>query len=443
MRFKSLNNKLNNKQKLNMRTLKSKVLLFTFAIAAFSMIVAGCSKKDDGPRPYTIQLEQDQYGLPIEGQVRVNIIADRIATKDIIVNYEVTGTISEDNYEVNQKSFVIKAGQKSGEVVFTIDPSKIQDTQKLKIQLKATEVEFNLGSLNSAEILILPANSIIYSFDKENYIMTENVEVTVKLMTVTGNYITQSEIRIPLVLGANSTAIEGEHFEFVKGIREIVIPAGKSEGKIELKLLEQEVDKDRISLEMAGEHPLLKPGNYEFANVFVFGSQYKKLVGTWEFKAFTNQAWWIGNNSWGGDDLDLLPTANAKDKITFDEEGISVAMTGDLKNYFRKSPLSYVKEESEALQEIPGFPITRVNIAVVNALANVAFSATTSTERLAEMGFRVFEEDGKEFLEVTIRDYEPVNFLQLTLGMYKSWEVVPYFKSMPLRYHFVKVEATK
>lgn len=56
---------------------------------------------------------------------------------------------------------------------------------------------------------------------------------------------------------------------------------------------------------------------------------------------------------------------------------------------------------------------------LVNGLANVKFSEKEIDEREAEIGFRVFEEDGEELLEVTIRDYEPVDFLEKTYLMYQ------------------------
>src|SRR5690606_29044746 len=115
-----------------------------------------------------------------------------------------------------------------------------------------------------------------------------------------------------------------------------------------------------------------------------------------------------------------LPTnQSASDMLTFDEEGVKVSMTGDLGNYFRNSSVTYVKEEEERLQEEVGQP--KVNIVALNALANVAFSKTTVNERQAEIGFRVFTQGGQEILEVTIRDYEPTDFLQETYKMYKSF----------------------
>lgn len=69
------------------------------------------------------------------------------------------------------------------------------------------------------------------------------------------------------------------------------------------------------------------------------------------------------------------------------------------------------------------------------------FSATHTDEREAEVGYRVFDEGDKEYLEVTIRDFEPTDFLHETFNLFnQSWNTdVPKMKSMPLRFHFERV----
>ena len=115
-------------------------------------------------------------------------------------------------------------------------------------------------------------------------------------------------------------------------------------------------------------------------------------------------------------------------------------MTGDVKNYFREATLTNLGEVDERLQEVAGFPTPKVKMQLVKLSAlNVSFSATTTNVRAGELGLRVFTENGKEILEVTVRDYEPTNFLTNTYKMYKTFGDVPAMKSMPIRYHFERV----
>lgn len=116
-------------------------------------------------------------------------------------------------------------------------------------------------------------------------------------------------------------------------------------------------------------------------------------------------------------------------------------MTGDAKNYFRDSQVEYIKEEDEHLQEAGTIKPPVVKIQLVNVLANVNFSASSKAERQAEVGFKVIREGGKDILEVTVRDYEPTDFMQETFKFYKQYGGdIPFMKTMTIRYHFEHAE---
>src|SRR5690606_5510737 len=347
-------------------------------------------------------------------------------------------------YTIAEDAFVIKKGTKEAEVKVNITKS-ISEEDFLDIKISAS-ADVKLGT-KETKLALLPSEILIYSFDRENYIMSETAVVTLNLATTTGSYTAPRDMIFELDLDESSTAVLGTHFNFADGAI-ITVPAGKSQGSITLNLAGGKPVKgnDLIVLKLKSERGHLKPGNYFKANVSIYGSVYGQLAGSWKYKAFSNRAFMEMNTGYM-DDIENLPINNtASDIISFEEEGgtkrIKVSMTGDLGSYFRNSPTTYLKEEVEVLQELSGFPTPRANIVVVNALANVAFSKTTINERQAEIGFRVFTQGGQEILEVTIRDYEPTDFLQQTYKMYKTYmsdgEYLP-LKTMPLRFQFEKV----
>jgi len=135
----------------------------------------------------------------------------------------------------------------------------------------------------------------------------------------------------------------------------------------------------------------------------------------------------------------LFPKKNsAADKITIDEDKMIVSMTGDLRKYFRNSTIKTKNEVIEYFQD--DGPMERINILLIEALANVTFSDTKIIERQAEMGIRTVTVGGVEYLEITVRDFEPVGFLDDIWSWMKDGPDMPRMKSAPLRLRFERVK---
>ncbi|WEK34249.1 MAG: hypothetical protein P0Y53_17315 [Candidatus Pseudobacter hemicellulosilyticus] len=411
-------------------------LMLTFLVG--SLLLTACSK-DDKVEPLVISFEQETAGIPLSGEVAINIVASRTATENITVPVVLSGSaVKGTDYTVSAEAATIVAGTNKATITIKTKNSFGRD-KNIRIDLGTIPPNAQRGTISSVVVGIEDGSVLIYSFAAQTNTMTETAEVTLQLKTISGNYTAEKELRIPIELGAGSTATEGTHFSF-EGAKEVVIPVGKSSGTIKLKYLKQEAGKDVIELKLGAVNSHFVAGNYEKTKVMIFGPLYTQLVGTWKYKAFTNLDWWIEGMSGMGDDLTLMPKNNTEaDQLIFAETGLQVNMQGVLKNYFRNSELTYVGEIDERLQEAGGIRPPVVKIVLVKAKANVAFSATTVKERLAEVGFRTFKESGKDILEVTIRDFEPVDFLTETYAMYTLFGDVPVMKTMPLRYHFEKV----
>lgn len=412
------------------------------ACLAVLFLLTGCKDDDDEAVPATaVTLESSAYSLFPSEEVKVKLLAEGYkGTSDISIPFTLSGTAAEGaDYSISSKTFVLKAGATSAEVT-------IQATERFEI---GKTIEIKLGTLpsgliagqNAAATLGVNTNDlIIYSFEKENNIMTQTAEVTLELKTVNGAaYVTEKEIKIPIAVASASTAMEGTHFAF-KGAKEIVIPVGKSKGSLVLDYIKQETGKSSITLTVGALDKYYVAGNFDETQIAIFGPVAEQLMGKWKYKAFSNHEWLQQNIYF--DPKDNLPVNNsASDILEITSEGLKVQMTGDVKNYFRDSQMEYIKEEDERLQEAGVLPPPKVKLQLVKVLANVSFSGITKTERQAEVGFRVFQEGGKDILEVTVRDYEPTHFMQETFAFYKKYGGDnPFMKTMPIRYHFERVE---
>lgn len=421
--------------------MKNKFYTILVALVAVTGLFASCSKDDDSATLTTIGFAEERFSLDIENEATLRIVSTAAMSSGKTVPFTVTSNLVEgEDYELSTDKFTFAEGAREAQVTVTL-LKDIADEDALEFSLNP--VEFGTLGLSKATIGMSNADVILYTFDKPNYTMTNAVDVTLQLDKITGSFTAEKAITIEVEVDTEqSTAVEGTHFSFANG-NTITIPAGQSKGVVKLNLIKQEAGKDQITLRLRKLPIVFKPGNYDQTSVVVFGPSFEKLMGSWKFVAFTNTDFLELNTSYMGDDPNNLPMNNTeKDILTFDEEGLKVSLTGDLKNYFREGKVTYIQElENYVLQE-RGLPATRVNLDVVQTPANVLFSATEENVRDANVGYRVFvdDNDGKEYLEVTIHDYEPADFLKNTFATAKAWNEDPVMYSYPLRFHFEKVE---
>lgn len=420
--------------------MKNKLYIITALVMSVGMLFTSCSKSDDVTSKIVFNFAQEQYGIPLSNKVDVKVLSTASVHDQATVSYKIISNLEEGkDYKISDTEFTFTAGSRESNIEITF-LRQLNEDDNIVIQL--TNPSLGSIGIGKATIALSDSEAHIYTFEKENYTMTQTAEVSLALSGLSGSFIAEEDIILEVEVDASSTAVLGTHFEFDND-NTITIPAGSNKGKIKLNLLEQEADKDLIVLKLKNPPAQLKPGNYESTAVVIFGSMYDKLMGAWQYVAFTNEEW-LELNTQYSDDPATLPRNNGNtDTLVFGDEGLKTALNGDLKKYFRDTQLSFIKEEIEVLQEIPGFPPKRENITLVRGLANVAFSTEVIDEREAEIGFRVFKDGEDEILEVTIRDYEPVDFLKNTYEMYKNFGDDPVMKSMPLRYHFVRLKNVK
>jgi hypothetical protein len=422
----------------NNRLLKFRNILGATILAAVTFM--SCGKDDElSKRGNVLEFETTTYSIPQSGELIMKIVTTAPVSSDISIPFSIEGTAKPgDDFDLSADAFVIPAGSKIGEVK-VIAKASFDLNKSFKVVLGNIPSGIKAGNMLFTEVSIGPKDILIYSFESKNLSMTETVDINLTLTAAEGNFVSPTEMRIPVeLIPGTTTAVEGVHFSF-DGPKEFVVPAGKLRATLKLKFLKQEAGKTTIALKIAPKNNHFVAGNFNRTNITIDGSNFSRLKGTWKYKSFTNRTWMI-QNIWEDDETGF-PISNANDLITIDETTLNVQMTGDLKNYFRTATITDKGEVTERLQEV-GFPPPAVKMQLVQlSAANVFFSPLKQNVRSSEIGFRVFIENGKDILEVTIRDYEPTDFLSNTYEFYKKYGgEIPVMKSMPLRFHFERIE---
>lgn len=407
-----------------------------FALVLVAFFVASCTKKDDYKIMTVIGLTQELYGIDLNNEATLTVLSSGPVTGE--VPFVVLGALKEGvDYELMNKSFVF---DNSMEAHVRIKFLKNVPADVL-LEVKLLPISFGTLALSRSQIGIDTDEAILYTFDKSLYYMTETVDVTLVLSKITGTFLTETPITFELEVDKEaSTAVEGKHFSFSTG-NKITVAAGKSRGTVKLKLLKEETGKDKIVLKVKKPSEIFQPGNFDEGTVLIYLTSFERLTGSWKHVSLLTYDYLALNTGWAGDDPAKLPKNNtAKDILTFDKDKLTVSMTGDLKKYFRNTNLVKKGETIEVLYEESGFPPPKVNVMLVEGTANVSFSSTKIVERKAEIGLRLRVIDGKEYLDVTIRDYEPIDFLKNTYDMVKDWGSYPAMEYYPLRYRFERVD---
>ncbi|SHF97678.1 hypothetical protein SAMN04488522_10418 [Pedobacter caeni] len=405
-------------------------------LSLFLSVLTSCSKKDNNSPVISVAFESFSHGIPPSGEVIMKIVASAPVPNETIIPFSLIGSaMVGTDYEIKATSFVFAAGTNVAEVKVITKPS-FDKTKSLKVTLRDMPAGIKPGNLLFTEIGIALKDILIYSFESKSVTMTESADINLTLQTGAGTFVAEKELRIPVEFMEGTTAIEGRNFSF-DGPKEFVIPAGKSKGTVKLKLIKQEAGKDVIMMKLTGLNQYYAAGNFDKTKITIFGGAYEKLKGSWKYKGFTNREWLAQSTEHLNDSPAALPGKNTdKDLLIFGDNGMKIEMTGDVKNYFKDATLLNMGEVTEVLQETAGFPL-RVKMMLVKVSAmNVNFSATKSKIRPGELGLRIFKEGPKEILEVTIRDYEPTDFLANTYKEYQSYGDTPVMKTMPIRYHF-------
>ncbi len=390
-----------------------------FSILLSAVIVMGltsCSDDDNDGRP-SVSFKRPVYILESATPVDVEIGLTVPAVTDLLIPVIVSGSAERDvEYTLSADRFEIKAGETSASIQI-LPLNNTKSGNDIKLQL--TEVRgYRFGFYNVAMIPVLPRSILTASFDKEVYELAGETEVTMSLKNGTSKYVKPSStVKVPFDIDPSSTAELGTHFEIVGGEQVLAMTAKDTAAKVKLRILKQEPGKDKIVLRIH-ENELFEAGANNRATITIISTNnVADMAGSWLLTGLSNKDQLVTEVNYLGyhGDADNLPancpatdelklTPNGNDALTLDISGI----TGDLKNYLRPATMTKVSEVFEKLYELDDDPEALVATMKTDKV-NIPFSATSTRERVAEVGIRVL--DNGRSLELRIYQYEPVDFL--------------------------------
>lgn len=406
-----------------------------------------CSDDDDKAKNPVLSFASKTNVLPAAGMVEVVLNSSAIVPENTTVRFSISGTAVEgEDYELSAREFVIRAGERSAKIQIT---AKDNYAENRTIQLELLPVAgFDPGTESTVSVIVESKEKVIYSFAQENYGLVSSVKVELELKGMNSGslYSVAKEMKIPFTISAASTAVKGVHYNIKGGVAEFVFEPGTKKASIQIDFVREEADKDQVVLSVDNLGAGFVRGNYKEARIQIYGpTTLGKLIGKWCFKEARSFTWlkeYIPQNGFPTTEVDNLPKNNSdRDTLEFiagDPGSLKTHLNGDLKNYFRNCEITYLRDEEVRLLEEGGIKPSKVTISVMQmSKANVAFSASTTNEKAAVIGFRILDNG---VLEISLYDFEPVDFLAQVYQDALSWagDDVP-MSYYPLRYHFTRV----
>lgn len=408
-----------------------KFLFILCAVCVFIMSSCSSNEANDLPQIY---VDQPRYSLA-KGMVEIKIHADKAPSTDISVPIIFAGAAIEGtDFVASAPSFTFEAGKTEAILTLTRIEENIGNTNKeLILNLGKAPEGYSLGVMNYSLVELLGSQGVIVSFDKseDKLMLSSTYNISLKNMKGT-NYKVASETKFDINIDPSSTAVEGTHFEFETGSY-ITVAKNKWTGSIGIRFLKKEAGKDKLVLRLANRDGYAFGTN---ASIGITINGADVFTGTWAFDKIAN----LGLFQDYGEDISKAPQGTSSDQITFTgdsylEYTFTPNMTGSFVNYFGTSSrkVTFKKEADKVFQEESG---AKVRMAVLEIPSvNVKFSSTHKDIRPALVGFRLIHVDGKETLECTIDDFEPIDpdFGAIIYSFFYSME------DAPLRVHFTKV----
>ncbi|MCT4615838.1 MAG: hypothetical protein N4A49_13310 [Marinifilaceae bacterium] len=398
--------------------MKKALLYLLFAVSLINF--TSCSSDSDDSA--SISLDKNSYFLLSEADLEVKVKVSAPQTTDITVGLNFSGSAEMDkDYTVSGQSVTIKAGQTSASLIIS-PKDNFKEGKIINIAL-AKLAGFGFGSISSTAITVQAKEELTFAFVNEYGLVSSYYDLEVDISSSNSSYATTADLSLPVEIDASSTAVLGTHFSFEGDKAEVVIPAGKKKGKLRINFIAQEDGKDKLVLKFAELGERFVPGLVVKSNITIVGNETKaKVIGKWKYI--------VGGDSklvdyyttnYPASDMENYPNKMTEaDIIEFvageDYMTLKSSLKAGLKNYFvDNSKFTFKVEETVPLQEY-GFPAKRVQLSKYTAdKVNYKFSANEEQIKEATVAMRVYEEEGKELLEISVMDATPVDFFAAVL----------------------------
>lgn len=399
------------------------------------LLLSACSKDDSGSSTPTISFERQAQSLPNGStNIRLQVTGLDASSQEYIINLRREGTAAETDYELSSDHFVI--GGSNPVTTIQITSKNFGSESKNLVLTLVPPQGISLGANPSMTITLGAQDPIIYSFVSATMELKEYVSPEIRLFNQDGTtYSVNDDLRIPAAVDEEkSTAVQGEHFEFV-GEPEFVYGKGQLTAPVQLKFLKKEEGKDKIVLKVDPSAAQYVAGDPGECTITIIGSDYFKLEGTWYvYQQYTDKQYFLNQYTgmgFGNEEFTEIPEATEADTFTFDTEKnvLTTSLQSNLKNFFGQTsnmtPTDIVCDE---IRDVNNYS-QRVYPLLINLdNCNRDFSATsTSADKNAYIGVRVVQaqDPSEDTLELYLLDYQSTSFLTFLTEYYMYNESRP------------------
>lgn len=396
-------------------------------LGVVSALAISCTKE----KP-TVSFAKNISVLMADAPLKVELTVSEATESALTVPVNFAGSaVKGGDYTVSSESFAFASGSTSATIEIT-PKDNFDEGKEIALSIVAPD-GYELGAIPSMVVSVENKEKISYSFSAEKADLLNTYTVTLELqgMKTGKDFSATSDMEIPVLFDASSTAKLGEDFTVENDATAFKVAAGTNKATLVLTATDKEVTLGSekaivIKVDEAKLSGRFYAGNTPSMTVTVKGiMRFSQLVGTWEFVEVPGLGDWEEFASEMGDDPALMPTHNTGFQMTFsvEEDVLKLApgaVKGDLNNFLRPCELEYcapihMAVKSEKLGDYCSrepFMWTGEEIQLTYfslSSANRAFSAEKETLGKAAAAMR-FDENGN--LWFIIKDYDQPPFLE-------------------------------
>jgi hypothetical protein len=415
-------------------------------LACALLVVCSCQKD---PLP-GLSFETANYVMGADEALTVKIVTTDAPAVDLAVGFTVAGSaVSGSDYQLSSESFVIKAGETTGEL--TVTPLKNLGSNLNITMTLMLPSGYAAGDVLSTTIALASKEKAAYSFAVAESKLVSEVDVTLNLIGLESgaNFVAGGVYEFPFVLDASSTATAADYevkggktsFVFEKGSKSATVTfvaKGEVEGK---KTLVVKIDETAVK---AAYGERFSAGvNAESTVVITNGIIFSDLVGKWAYASAPilddpeADIWTLyamisemGDGDMNEDFTKLVipgfPTGTSSDVLEFKyvdgKASLIPSGAGTVLSYFRECEVSDFTQTTYTWYYYDGEMGRTYNVTdIALSKANVNYSAATPSEKPAKIKV-CLSEDGKT-LNVFINEYTPTDFFANSYGFWSMMEM--------------------
>lgn len=423
---------------------------FLSMLACVAAVFCSC-QKEELPE---LSFESNNYVMGADEAVTVKIKASNAPAADLTVNFTATGSAVKDtDYQLSAESFVIKAGETSGEV--TVTPLKNLGSN-LSIELTLTlPTGYAAGEFTSTTLALASKEKAAYSFAQAEAKLSSEVVVTLNLIGLESgaNFVAGGAYEFPFVVDAASTATSANYevkggkaaFVFEKGAKSAsvtLVAKGEVEGVKELiiKLDETAIAAaygERFSAGVNASTTIYITnqlifsdlvGKWAYSGSPLLASNGEDGIDIWTLYAVLEESGDGGmNDSFDGLVINGYPTGTSSDVIEFKtvdgKASLIPSGTGSILNYFREcevtamAPQNYSWYNYYPAQPVDGY---KLSLSKVNKL----YSAGDEDLQAADIIINMSEDGNTLEVFIPTKSYTPADFFMISyMAFMEMWGV--------------------